>query len=187
MGPRHRSFMMALIVAGSLSLATPTLRAQTPVSERQVKAAFLFNFIKFVTWPAESFHSPDEPMTLCVIGNEPIGEDLQRLLTANSAKSRPLKMERVDESQSFRRCHVVFFGSDQVRQREFLTAIAGLPILTVGEAGQFGRWGGIITFVMDNDRVRFEINQDAADRARLKISSKLLSLARSVTVGRGGP
>ena len=185
MGLNPRSWMMALITAGAMTLAIPSMRGQTPVPERNVKAAFLFNFVKFVTWPADSSRGVDDPLTLCVVGNDPIGDELQRLLSAANTNTRPLKLERVEESQAFRRCNVIFFGNDQARQRELLSAIAGLPILTVGEALQFGRWGGMISFVVENDRVRFDINQDAAARAGLKINSKLLALARSVTVARG--
>lgn len=155
------------------------------VSEHQVKAAFLFNFVKFVTWPPEAFHSPTDPIALCVLGPDPFGADLDRVVRDKTVDNRTFTVLRIGTSAAARHCHVVFIPAEQEHPQELLRQLRGLPILTVGEAHDFLAWAGVINFVMENGQVRFEISLEAADGARLKISSRLLALARVVQVGSG--
>lgn len=177
---------MLLLAAVATAVPCPA-SAQTAVSEHQVKAAFLFNFVKFVTWPPESFASADDPVALCVVGHDPLAGSLEQLAAGKTVNNRRLEVRRVAEPAALRNCHLAFVGADQDRPRDYLAATRAAPVLTVGETGQFGSWGGIITFATESDRVKFEINLEAADNVGLKISSKLLSLARAVNVGKGGP
>ena len=127
------------------------------------------------------------PLSLCVFGRDPFGDDLGRLALRRTVRSRPLTVTHIERAPAARVCHIVFLSAQEQRRTPIiLQAIAGLPILTVGETPEFLNWGGAINFVLERDQVRFEINPQAAESVRLKISSKLLALARVVHVGSGG-
>lgn len=157
-------------------------------AEYDVKAAFLYNFAKFVEWPPDAFDSPGSPMTLCIVGKDPFGDVLDTLVRGETLQGRPLIVHRTRDLLEVRDCHVVFLSrTEQARQDEVLATVRGAGILTVGEGDSFLREGGIIRFVLEANRVRFEVNLDAAERNGLKLSSKLLRLARSVQpAGQGG-
>lgn len=149
--------------------------------EDQVKAAFLLNFTKFVEWPDGAFEGPGDPVTMCVAGEGPIGESLQDLVQGATVSGRRLAVHRTRSLAELRDCHLVFVPrSERRRQAEILSALQGSGILTVGDADGFLADGGMIRFVLDQNRVRFEINLAAAEAGGLKLSSQLLRLARSV-------
>lgn len=175
-----------IAVLGLLALATPG-SAQV-AAEYDVKAAFLYNFAKFVEWPPEAFDAPGSPMTLCIVGKDPFGDVLDTLVRGETLQGRPLVVHRTRDLLEVRDCHVVFLSrSETARQDDVLATVRGAGILTVGEGDSFLRDGGIIRFVLEANRVRFEVNRDAAERNGLKLSSKLLRLARSVQpAGQGG-
>ena len=157
-------------------------------AEYDVKAAFLYNFAKFAEWPANAFNAPGTPMTLCIVGKDPFGDTLDSLVRGETLQGRPLIVHRTNDLLEVRDCHIVFLSrTEQARQDEVLATARGAGILTVGEGDSFLRDGGIIRFVLEANRVRFEINLDAAERNGIKLSSKLLRLARSVQpAGQGG-
>ena len=157
--------------------------AQPAASEYDVKAAFLYNFTKFVEWPDAAF--PDDSFRVCVLGEDPFGKSL-KALTGQEVAGRRLQV------LSFRggiarpeECHVLFISrSEQGRLAEILSGVRNFPVLTVADSRGFLEGGGIINFVLEGSKVRFEINQEAAERTGIKISSKLMSLAKRV---KGGP
>jgi hypothetical protein len=169
-----------------LGLAAP-VSAQAS-AEYDVKAAFLYNFAKFVEWPADAFDAPGSPMALCIVGKDPFGDVLDTLVRGETLQGRPLIVHRTRDLLEVRDCHVVFLSrTETARQDEVLATARGAGILTVGEGDSFLREGGIIRFVLEANRVRFEVNLDAAERSGFKVSSKLLRLARSVQpAGQGG-
>jgi hypothetical protein len=146
-------------------------------SEYQVKAAFLYNFVKFVEWPA----TPGEkvgPIVLCMLGKDPFGGALDRAVEGKKVEGRPLAIRPINDIAAARSCHVLFVSASEVgRISEITYAVRTWDVLTVSEIHGFSGRGGIITFLMDGQRVRFQINSEAAARAGLKISSKLLQLA----------
>lgn len=149
--------------------------------EYKVKAAFLFNFAKFVEWPSDSFSAPGEPVTLCILGDDPFGESLDAVVRGESLNGRPFVVHRTRDLREARGCHVVFVpGSESRRHGEILATLRGTGVLTVGEGPGFLSEGGVIRFVLDQNRVRFEVNLDAAGAHRLRLSSKLLRLARRI-------
>ena len=152
--------------------------AAQPPSEYQVKAAFLLNFTKFIDWPESSFSSPDTPISICILGDDPFGAGLDRIVEGETVNSRRITIQRVHRLP-LPGCHVLFIGQDE---KDIPRTVAGLRpgILTVGEGERFLRQGGMIAFVIDSRRVRFDVNQPAAANAGLQISSKLLSVARNV-------
>lgn len=155
---------------------------QAPVGEYEVKAAFLFNFAKFVEWPPEAFANASEPVRLCVFGDEdPFDHSLERVVEGKTANGRPMQVVHVHSTKDLKGCHILFISWMEEKQTDaLLRTTRGAGILTVGETDNFARDGGVINFVLQQNRVAFEINVDAAEQNNLKISSKLLSLARIV-------
>jgi YfiR/HmsC-like len=172
--------LLALLLVGASAGARADARHDL---EYQVKAAFLFNFTKFVEWPSEAFKTPGDPLTVCVVGDDPFGDNLDAAVQGETVNGRRLKVVRTRTLAELRTtdCHLVFVArSGRQRQQEILAALAGTGILTVGDETGFLTDGGVIRFVLDDNRVRFEINLAAAEASRLKLSSKLLRLARRV-------
>jgi len=151
------------------------------VSEYQVKAAYVYNFAKFVEWPARDFASPTAPIQLCVLNDQSFESELNRIVKGKTVAGRPVAVIPVHGGEQSRRCHVLFINSSQNTQaRNILEALRDTSVLTVGENKGFVEDGGIISFVLQDDRVQFEVNQRAANQAGLHISSRLLSVARIV-------
>lgn len=173
--------LMAGVLCGLLSGATGA-RSQTELpSEYEVKAAFLYNFAKFVEWPADAFLNPNEPIRLCVLGEDPFGRVLDHAVQSKSINGRTLTILRSRQVRELRACHIIFIGaSEKNRLPEIFAALRGSSALSVGDTEQFVQSGGAIQFTLQDNRVRLTINLAAAERAHVKISAKLLSLARVV-------
>lgn len=159
----------------------PNTHAKPPPSrEYLIKAAFLYKFAKFVDWPAKAFRNDRAPLTICILGKEPFGAALENIKD-KKVKGRKLVIQRLARLEDLKQCHVLFISeSEEKRLPKILRAIKGKAILTVSDMKEFARRGGIIDLVTVKKKIRFEINVDAAHTARLKISSKLLKLAKIV-------
>jgi hypothetical protein len=159
-------------VAGSGSVAL----------EYEVKAAFLFRFAQFVEWPADTFKGAGAPFTYCTIGDDPFRGALERTLNGKTIGQRPLRVEHLNGAGRVEECQVLFVGGSGERKHveEMLAGTGTLPILTVGEGDRFAENGGTIGFCTEDNKIRFEVNLDAAGKAGLKISAKLLALAKTV-------
>ncbi len=150
-------------------------------SEYEVKAVFLYNFAKFVEWPPEASETSDPGFTFCVVGRDPFGDSLEQVVRGKSVNGRALKLRRVRAASQARTCQIAFISaSERKRLQQILDSMSGVRVLTVGDTEGFVEQGGMINFALEEDRVRFEINLGAAERAGFKISSKLLSLAKIV-------
>jgi hypothetical protein len=155
--------------------------------EYEIKAAFLYNFTKFVEWPAETFPHVSTPVSLCVFGEDPFGGSLDAVVQGETLNGHRLAVRRPRDLTAARECQVLFIsGSEKGRASEALSALKGTSVLTVGEGKDFLDQGGVIRLFLEQSRVRFDINLDAAERNHLKISSKLLALARTVVPQRQG-
>ena len=155
--------------------------------EYQVKAAFLYNFAKFVEWPSEAFINVRTPLVVGVIGDDPFGSDLERMINGKTVNGRQMTIKRLKWGQNLRDCHILFISSsERNRLAQIIENLRGASVLTVGEMDKFAEQGGHINFIMENNKVRFEINASAAEQARLKISSRLLVLAKTVRGGYAG-
>jgi YfiR/HmsC-like len=147
-------------------------------NEYQVKAAFIFNFAKFVEWPSDAFFDGGT-LVVGVVGDDPFGGALDQL-NGNTVNGRRLQIKRMRWSDNLRACQILFIsGSEGKHLGKIMETIKGTSILTIGEMPQFNQSGGMIRFVIQNNKVRFEINAAAAGQARLRISSKLLALSKS--------
>jgi hypothetical protein len=167
--------VLALLLPGhSLSYA------QT-VSEDQVKAAYLYNFAKFVEWPARNFTNPTDPIRLCVLSRQAFESELNQMVKGKTIAGRPVAVVPVQRGEQARSCHILFIDSSQDRQvQHIIEALRDTSVLTVGETEGFVEKGGIVNFVLQDDRVQFQVNHRAANQAGLRISSRLLTLAKLV-------
>lgn len=177
----RRLCLPVLIAVAAYVGALPVARAQQ-ASEREyeIKAAFLYNFIKFIDWPTDILPATTDTLAVCVLSDDPFGEALEPLRD-KVVKGRRLAIRRVEPKQALGLCHVLFVGSaEEKRLPQLMQNLQGASVLTIGEMERFAQAGGIINFVVERNRIRFDINVASAERARLKLSSQLLSLARLV-------
>jgi len=161
--------------------AEPPLDSSSPMlTEYHVKAAYLLNFSKFVTWPEDSFAGPDAPFRISVLGEDPFGDVLDRTILGKTLGGRGFRIERLQNRDEVPACHILFIcASEETHYKEIFNMLSKRSILTVGEGEDFTAMGGMIGFVKKSRKIRFAINNKAAGRAELKISSKLLRLART--------
>jgi hypothetical protein len=175
-------FALAFILIWHAIADSSALIAQTKAaSEYQVKAAFLYNFAKFIEWPPSAFSDAKQPLDICVYGRDPFGTALEDALMGKMIGDRRVGLGRAMLFQDLAGCHVIFVSSSAHESAaDLANRLKGRAVLLVGEGDGFAASGGTIQFTIEDDRVRFVINPDAADRAGLKISSKLLALAKIV-------
>ena len=142
-----------------------------------MKAAFLLNFAKFVTWPTSDESQYGSALAMCIVGEDPFGGALDRLVEGETMNGRPIRVVRVNKYEP--QCRVLFVPASERNTAAILNQV-GPGVLTVGESPDFLRNGGMIDFFVDDRKVRFDVNRTAAERASLQISSRLLAVARSV-------
>jgi hypothetical protein len=152
-----------------------------------IKAAFLYNFAKFTEWPLDSAGKADDPLTLCVVGEDPFGNILNETIEGKTVRGRRLVIWRLRSGEDLKDCQIAFISSRERSQMQAtIERLKGTGVLTVGDGEGFAALGGVINFKMVDNKVHFDVNVDAAERAKLKISSKLLSLAKIVKDGDKG-
>jgi hypothetical protein len=172
------AWSLALLTAAGAEAATA---AATPSREYEIKAAFLYNFTKFVEWPAASFPDATAPIVIGVLGDSPFAAALERVVHDRTVNGRAIAVRRVESLEELATAHVLFVAStEEARFGSLEPTIETSPILTVGESEFFASLGGVVTFVVQDDKVRFEVNASSADHAGLKISAQLLKLATTV-------
>jgi hypothetical protein len=153
--------------------------AAEPPREYQVKAAFIYHFAQFVEWPADAFESEHAPIIICIVGHDPFRGALDEAIRDKTVAGRRLIIRRHAALVDIPPSHIFFVSAaDQQNFAEMRRQIGGHPTLTIGEHDAFSRAGGMIRLFTDENKVRFEINPKAAERARIKISARLLKLAK---------
>jgi hypothetical protein len=157
------------------------IEVQAGNQERELKAAFVYNFAKFTDWPAKAFPGAGSPFVICLVGSGSLAEAL-RALEGRSVKGHSIEVKNLLSPEEAKRCHLLFIGNADKRQAsQIIAAARGQNVLTVGdEVENFLSAGGMINLVTVDDKIRFEINVRAAQQADLQISSQLLKLAMSV-------
>ncbi len=182
--PRRANKQRRAGVALLVFLSTGAYAAAEPRSEYEVKAAMLYNFARFVDWPQQALGQPSEPLVLGVLGPDPFGGILDDTLRGVTVNGRPIVVRRFAGVADLKVCHILFISSSEVKSLPLVAQVfEKSAVLTVSDIDRFATRGGMIGFTLDGNKVRFEINLDAAEKAGLKISSKLLKLA---TVTRNG-
>jgi hypothetical protein len=174
-----RPRLLLLLLLAVLGPAVSTPLALQRVDEYRLKAAVLYNLAKFVEWPDDAFADPAAPLVVCVLGVDPFGAALDDTLRGHSVGGHATVAKRIAEVTPG--CHVLFVANSEAKRLPaILERTRTSSVLIVGEAAGFIDRGGMIGLATDDDRVRFDVNLAAADRARIKISSRIMALASSV-------
>jgi hypothetical protein len=149
--------------------------------EYKVKAGFLFNFAKFVEWPAKTLPTSSSAIILGVLADDPAAPVLRQALQNKVANGRPLTVRFLSDPTGLSACHIFFLSRGQkARMEEVLSKLEGVPVLTVSETDEFARRGGMISFIRKDESFRFEVNLEVAEKAGIKVSAKLASMATIV-------
>jgi YfiR/HmsC-like len=184
-----RMWPMLLVVAVLSCTVLPmaeTAAAGEKPSEYDVEAAYLFNFGKFVAWPA-SASSPHRPLTICVLGEDPFGSALDRIVAGEKIGGRAVVDKKISNADAAHACSILYVSSSEAtRIDKILAALKDAPVLTVSDIPDFAQRGGIIQFVLRDNRVRFLVNLGPAQHEGLSLSSELLKVAVSVQRAEGG-
>jgi hypothetical protein len=182
----HRRLTACLMLVLLWLAGVPAFSQETPVPEADLKAAFLYNFTKFVEWPPEAFPREDSRFTVGVFGDEEFTSTLRTLLQDKKAQAHghPFLVRKITSAQDAKSCQVLFFRESETRRfSQLYDSIKKLPILTVGEGSEFLDAGGMFSLFFEDKQLRFEVNPAPAENAKLSVSSKLLRLAKRVRKG----
>jgi hypothetical protein len=178
---RSKNRVQSLILVPILCALFVSVRApaqQAKPNEYQVKAAYVYNFGKFVKWPTDAAANRSSGFTICVLGDDPFGTVLQSTLASESLGGKPVAVKRVPTPEDAASCHILFLSTVQeTKLKEILAALGQAPVLTVSDIPEFSQRGGMIQFVLQGDRVRFEINRANAEGNGLNLTSDLLKVA----------
>ena len=172
--------IMAIVLAlGWAFGAAPVLHAQrSNPTEYEVKAAYLYKLGKFVEWPENGTSSGDNSFPICVLGQDPFGAAVDTTIARESINDKKVVIKRISKTRDAVSCRILFISSsEESRVKEILTAVSKASVLTVSDIPEFSRLGGMVQFVVDSNRVRFEVNLTCAERAGLTLSSQLLKVA----------
>jgi hypothetical protein len=163
------------LVAALLCPALPQASAADRPTQSEVEAAYLYNFGKFVHWPA---NEQTRPLNICVLGKDPFGGMLDKIVANEKIDGRALAVDRIQRTSQASDCSILYIAaSESPRLERDLTEVATHPLMTVSDIDGFAERGGMIQFVLENDRVRFEVNLNATQKAGLTLSSQLLKVA----------
>lgn len=169
--------LLSLLFAGTAKI----VRAQSNEDEYRVKAAFLFHFAQLVDWPPDALNGADNSLYLCTLAEDPFQGALESIVEGRTIGKRVIHVRHLEQSEDMRQCQLLFLGKAQSKRARVLVAtLRNAPVLTVGETSDFLADGGMISFLLDDDRVRFDINLAAARLAGLTIGARLLVLAKNV-------
>ena len=176
----RRALLIGILMHGVCFGLSAATSAQT-VEESRVKAAYLYNFAKFVDWPPEVFRNPNDPAVICVVGDERTSDVLESAVLGKKANGRPVEARVPHSSAEFKYCQVLFIGfSDKERIAHLLNGLQRSSVLTVGQSNQFISLGGMINLAQNHATIELEIDPQASNAVGLKISSRLLMVARVV-------
>ena len=169
---------MALALSWTLPLI-PCLQAQkSSPTEYEVKAAYLYNFGRFIEWPTKTTAPSGGPFTVCVLGQDPFGQALNAVLTGETIDGTNTVAARISKPQEAVNCRILFISSSEDSHlKQILVALAGTSVLTVSDMPEFSQRGGMVQFIVDGKRVRFEVNLTPVENAHLTLSSQLLKVA----------
>jgi hypothetical protein len=175
----RRAVKLFLVLICAVLTAAEAGAQGLPALEYRVKAAFLLNFAKFVEWPEPDPAAAEPPIVICVVGEDPLGPALDQVVQGESVGARHITVERLPKAVQGK-CHVAFIPRSEKDVPRTLEVL-GPGVLTVGDEDGFLRDGGMIAFVIESRRVRFDVNQAAVRNGSIRLSSRLLGVARFVT------
>ncbi|HMB95128.1 MAG TPA: YfiR family protein, partial [Tepidisphaeraceae bacterium] len=158
--------------------ATYAVAENAPSRESQVKAAMICNFVQFVEWPSDAFSSADAPLVIGVMNPNPFGDVVEQLTRGKSLNGHAIVIRHLDSADEVQGCHAIFVpATREADLNAIMHKASEQPMLTIGETDSFPWAGGILRFYLEENKLRFEVNPEAAAHARLQISSKLMKLA----------
>jgi hypothetical protein len=172
-----------LTFAGNTSRAEAQSDGDSEVNrEYTIKAAYLYQFGRYVQWPPNAFADPQSPLVIGILGQAPFGNVLDEIARAKRIDGRPVVIRKLTSMTEYKPCHILFVAASAgpTQTAAAIELAKKHPVLLVGEEPDFAKQGGTVNFFLEENRVRFEINTEAARKEQLKISSKLLSLAKIV-------
>jgi hypothetical protein len=174
--------LRAVLVVALLTLVDPRLSAATAPPEHEVKAEFIERFTRFIDWPDSAFASPSAPFVVCAWGQSPLASQLEQVLSRGRLKGRPVRLLQVESRDRLSPCHILYVATrDRAAIRGIVASTRGKPLLSVGDQPGFAEEGLLINLFLDAEGfVRFEINLEATRLSGLKVSAKLIRLARLV-------
>ena len=176
-----RAAAACLVLCAALTGMSRAQNAPPANFEHEVKASFVYTVAKFVDWPAEALVDPGAPFVFVVLGDDPFEESLVHTVAGKTVGGHPVEVRGAKDAKDLVACHVLFVGrSEASRVNEVLAQLRGASVLTVSDSERFAQSGGVMRLALDENMVRFEINVDAAERAHLQISSKILKLGKVV-------
>jgi hypothetical protein len=159
---------------------TGEMETQAKETEATVKVAYVYNFLKFIEWPGEERNAASAPIRICMVGTDPIRTMLGEL-SIRKIRERQIQVEHIKDLKALHACHLVYISrSEETALPQVLHQIEGVPVLSVSDIPQFAHKGGMIGFATEDSRVKIEINQSSVRQAGLKVSAKLLEIARIV-------
>jgi len=171
-----------LVLTAGWVAGTSVSTAEEPLpSEYEVKAAFLINFPKYVDWPAEAFAETNSPVVIAVLGETPVAEEMQKVIAGRTVNGRKIVFKHLASGENSGICQILFISAAELRHSpDVLAKVKDTAVLTVGESDDFLESGGIINLARRDRRIALEVNLIAANKARIKVSSKLLGVASVV-------
>ena len=185
--PVVRAFGRLVVCAVALACLTTRGYAQGASNEADVKAAFVYNFLKFVDWPPHALALSDQPLSIAIVGEGPVADAVESLLEGKKVGTHSLVVVRIKAGEPLADVHAVFVtGAHADKAHRTLATKGSAALLTIGDDDQFAARGGIIGLYVEDRRVRFEVNTGAADATGLRVSSRLLALARLVRSSANG-
>ena len=177
----HAFVFVALTAGYALHDVRHAQAQSSKPTEYEVKAAYLYNFGRFVEWPSRTGMAQLHSFNICVVGQDHFGAALSNTLADETIAGKSVAIKRIQGAQEATNCQILFISTSEESQlKQILTVLKGSSVLTVSDMPQFSRQGGMVQFVLDGSRVRFEINLASAERAGLTLSSELLKLAVNV-------
>jgi hypothetical protein len=181
LSPATRRLLLVLAAAALAAHALTASAQESPAAvERQVKAAFLYKFGGYVTWPENAFARADSPVVIGVAGADLLAEELSKVSAGRTVGERPITVRRVGRGETLSGVHILFAGSGAGRPADFIDPVRGRPVLTVTESESTWPSGSVVNFAVVDNRVRFDVALDAAEQNGLRLSALLLSVARQV-------
>lgn len=169
------------IAVWSSTLSSEGIASPVPITESQVKAAYLYNFAKFIMWPEQSFAKADAPTQICVFNDHSFESTLKDIVNSHTVEGHPVKVIHVTAVSEAHACHILFISSLHGKQAgALIQALGGSSIVTVGETQGFLEEGGVILFVLQEGKIKFQVNLRAAAQSGVRISARLLSVATRV-------
>jgi hypothetical protein len=176
---RRRGGRLGVLIAIFAFMWNGAVAAQG-VSGTAIKAAFLYNFAKFADWPADIL-APGKRLSLCVLGDNALADALEQTIKGHTIESHELTVQVITADGPIRSCHLLYVGGLDVKGAiQLIESLKGAAVFTVSDGDKFAESGGVAQLILEKDKMRFAINISAAQRARLQLSSKLLSLAKIV-------